>query len=102
MEIPMDDLQQLEKGLILTRLKRIERELMSIYAEMQKEIPGLHNLSFEISTWENGKTVQHGYYHIGKGCKPYNNIAELATLITGTKERRAKNEILYQRFGRIS
>ena len=87
---------------MLTRLKRIERELMSVYAEMQKEIPNLHNLSFEISTWENGNTVQYGYYHIGNDCGQYGDIAELATLVTEATERRAKNKILYQNFEGIA
>lgn len=83
---------------MLTRLKRIERELMDIYTAMQKEIPNLHNLSFEISTWENGNTVQYGYYYIGNDCGQYGDIAELVALVTKAKERRAKNEILYQSF----
>lgn len=80
------------------RLENIEKELLSIYAEIQKEIPNLHNLSFEISTWERGNTIQYGYYHISSVCGQYDNIAELVMLVTEAKERRAKNEILYQSF----
>lgn len=86
---------------MLTRLKRIEKELMEIYAEMQKEIPALQKISFEIQTFAPDRTYLWGCYHVGNDSRVYDNIAELATLIAETKERRAKNEILYQRFGRI-
>ena len=85
---------------MLNRLKEIEKELLDVYHKLKEQYPGLHHLSFEIDTWEyNNKTDLHGYYHIGKGdCKEYRNITELATIIDEAKERRAKNEILYQSF----
>lgn len=86
---------------MLERLEKIERELMGIYAEIQKEIPNLCNLSFEISTFDDGDTAQHGYYHIGNDCGQYGNIAELATIVAEARERRAKNEILYQDFSEV-
>ena len=86
---------------MLKRLEKIEKDLLSVYSEIQKEIPNLCNLSFEISTWEMKDTTQYGYYHIGNDCGQYGNIAELATLVANAKERRAKNEILYQQFGGV-
>jgi hypothetical protein len=86
---------------MIKRLKEIEKELMGIYAEVKKEIPNLEHLSFEITAYELGKINLSGFYFISGGCYPYNNIAELATLVTETKGRRVKNEILYQRFERI-
>lgn len=84
---------------MLERLKKIEKDLMGVYTEIQKEIPNLRNLSFEINTWDNGDTAQYGYYHIGNDCGQHGNITELAALATEAKERRTKNEILYQQFG---
>lgn len=86
---------------MLKRLERLEKDLLGVYAEIQKEIPNLCNLSFEISTWDDGDTAQYGYYHIGNDCGQYGNIAELAALVTGARERRSKNEILYQNFSGV-
>lgn len=84
--------------MMLARLKRLERELMSIYAEMQKEVPSLRKISFEIQTFSPGRTYLWGCYHIGNDARVYDNISELAVFVTKAKERRVKNEILYQRF----
>lgn len=66
---------------MLTRLKRIERELLSIYAEIQKEIPSLRKISFEIQTFSPDRTYLWGCYHVGNDCGTYNGVAELVALI---------------------
>lgn len=80
------------------RLKKIEKELLEIYSEMQKEIPALNHLSFEVGTYNSGGTYLSGFYHIGEDCEQYENIIDLVDPIEIAKARREKNAILYQRF----
>lgn len=88
---------------MLKRLEKLEKELMDVYAEIQNEIPNLRSISFEIIEGAlYPKPVLYGYYHIGDNyCKAYRSVSELAALIAEAREKRAKNEILYQQFGGI-
>lgn len=86
---------------MLERLEKIEKDLRDIHAEIQKEIPALHNLSFEITTYQSGKIKLHGFYHIGKECKQWLNVSELYDLISKVRKRRVKNAILYQQFSGV-
>lgn len=87
-----------KEGDMLKRLKEIEKELMAIYAEAKKVMPALVHLSFEISTSYSGETRLSGFYFIGEECNAYSRITKLEEIVTKAKERRAKNEILYQSF----
>ena len=82
---------------MLKRLEEIERELMSIYTKAKKDTPNLQKISFEIQEFIGGPSLW-GCFHIGNDCRIYNNISELAKIIGEARERREKNEILYQRF----
>ena len=67
---------------MIKRLEEIEKKLMGIYAEIQKEIPSLRKISFEIQTFSPGRTYLWGCYHVGNNAKVYDNISELATIVT--------------------
>lgn len=83
---------------MLEHSKEIEKNLMDIYTEIKEQYPDLHHLSFEITTYDSGKTRLYGYIHIGGDCKIYDDIAKLSVLVSETKERRLKKLILFQKF----
>ena len=86
---------------MLERLKKIEKDLMDVYNEIKEQYPTLNNLTFEITAYETSRTNLHGFYHIGPGCKSYRKITELSDLVSEAKERRLKDQILYQKFEEI-
>lgn len=79
---------------------------MALYARMKAEYPNLHKISFEVEEYSTGLELS-GFYHIGKGCKIWNNISELYDLISEAKAKRVKQakrvgkEILFQSFKEV-
>ena len=74
----------------------LEKTIIEVFDEIKKEIPSLNNISFEISEWYKGRV--HGFYHIGAGCQQYDNIEDLAILLSGRKKARSEKEILFRKF----
>ena len=74
----------------------LEKTILGVYNELKKEIPNFNRLTFEVSEHRGGKI--HGFYHIGKGCESYDNIEDLAVLLSDTKKARTENKILFRKF----
>jgi len=78
-------------------MDKIESYLMAIYKDIQKQVPKLHDLSFDVTTYDGGDSKLHGFIHVGKGCASFNSISELNTIVRNEKCI-SKNEILYRNF----
>jgi len=77
---------------------KLEKDLINFYNKIKTDIPALNHVSFEITTYSDGRSDLYGFYHIGEGCKQWRNISELIQLRNAAKSRRIKNEILLRKF----
>ena len=77
------------------QLEEIEQKLMAVYAELEKAIPGLHRLTFEIDKYDHLPNLKlHGFYHKDDDCVSYNDIDEIYNLWH-------RHHILFQKFNPI-
>ena len=77
------------------RLDELEGELLSIYFKIKEILPGLHNLSFDVSTYHSGETSIYGFIHLNKDTSIFNSMEQLCSLVL---EKQRKHEILFHRF----
>lgn len=74
----------------------LKKAILEAFTEIKKEIPNFNHFTFEVSDWH--KRDVYGWYHIGEGCTPYDNIEDLDALLSGRKNARIGNEILFRKF----
>ena len=78
------------------RLNELEDELLSIYFKSKETVPCLHNLSFSVSTYSNGRTDIYGAIHLDEDtCIFFYSMGELYSFLL---EKQRKREILFHRF----
>ena len=77
------------------QLKAIEQRLMTLYTEIQKEIPEVHCLDLAVSQIDKtSEPYLYGFLHVGDDCKSFNSIAEVYNLWH-------RHQILFQKFNPI-
>ena len=74
----------------------LEKTIVGIFDELKKEIPNFNRITFVVANHTHGKV--QGFFHIGNGCKSYDNIEDLAILLSDRRSARAKNPILFRKF----
>lgn len=76
----------------------IEHQLLKLYSEIQKQIPSLHRLTFEINTHEPKRTELSGFIHFGKNCDSYGSVDTLINIMSKKKAESRRREILFRKF----
>ena len=76
----------------------LEHQLLKFYLEIQENIPKLHNISFNVSTYETGKTSMHGYFHVGGECESFRSADELISLISNKEAIALRRKLLSKKF----
>ena len=80
------------------RLDELEKELLSIYCKIKKTVPGLHHLSFNVSTYDSGRTGSYGFIHLDRDTSTiFHSMEDLCSLVLKKQRRR---EILFYKFKR--
>lgn len=80
-------------------MDKIESRVMAIYKDTQEQLPKLHHLSFEVTTYEHsGETKLSGFIHVDKGCESFDSISELKNIIQKKVEKQRIRKILHRNF----
>ena len=75
----------------------LKKTIMETFDALKKEIPNFSRVTFEATDYYRKGEVR-GFYHIGCECKRYDNLEDLAILLSDIKNTRTENEILFRKF----
>jgi hypothetical protein len=79
-------------------IKKMERDLMTLYCNLKRIYPKLHCLSFSVAEYEGRKPHSDGFIHISEGCTMFDGLPQLNAMV---ERKITKNRILYQKFDEV-